>query len=265
MDLRDFIKKYKYDLDSGDFESVKRAADSELDNNQVFALETVLLELGHDLSGRISESGSELVLAIPLGDLPYDIDKDYLRTTRDPVSFDECIGALQDPIGAVSDWYFEFNPSYIEDWTYNKEVWDELHRLGINDDAELQKRLTDNNGAYDDLYRAFSHAYVEGEINGSADDFSRAAETALYKSLPTKLKSNVDINQDKLLISGSKQAFEATYKELFDSYSDDYATSFYEVLMRSIPDEYDFRYEDDGSAFDLEAFYEMLIDELKQI
>lgn len=35
MDLKEFINKYKYDLDSGDFESVKRAADSELDNNQV--------------------------------------------------------------------------------------------------------------------------------------------------------------------------------------------------------------------------------------
>lgn len=264
MDLKEFINKYKYDLDSGDFESVKRAADSELDNNQVFALETVLLELGHDLSGRISESGSELVLAIPLGDLPYEIDKDYLRTTGDIVNFNKCIEALQDPLGAVSDWYFDFNPSYIEDWTYNKEVWDELHRLGINDDTELQKRLTDD-GSSDDLYRAFACAYIEGQTYGSAGDFSTQAETALYKSLPTKLKSNVDINQDKLLISGSKQAFETTYKELFDSYGDDYATGFYEVLMRSIPDEYDFYYEDDGSVFDLEVFYERLIDELKQI
>lgn len=265
MDLKEFINKYKYDLDTGNFEAVKRSADSELDYNQTFVLEKTLLQLGHDLSGRISESGSELVLAIPLSDLPFDIDKDYLYHATNIINFDDCISAIRDPLDAVSDWSFEFDPSYIDGWTYNDTVWDELRRLGINNDSELMEKLRSEDPANDDLYRAFSHAYIEGEMSGSADYFSRAAEKALYESLPTDLNTNIDINQDKLLIFGSKQNFEEVYKKLFEDYGDDYASSFYEVLMRSIPNEYDFYYEDDGSAFDLDAFYDMLVDELKQI
>lgn len=265
MDLKEFITKYKYDLDTGNFEAVKRAADSELDYNQTFALETTLLQLGHDLSGRISESGSELVLAIPLGDLLFDIDRDYLQHATNTIDFDDCIGAIRDPLGAVSNWYFEFDPSYIEDWKYNNAVWDELHRLGIYNDSELMEKLKSEDPANDDLYRAFSHAYIEGAKVGSADSFSKDAEEALYESLPTDLTTNIDINQDKLLISGSKQTFEEVYKKLFEDYGDDYASGFYEVLMRSIPNEYNFVYEDDGSAFDMDAFYDMLVDDLSQI